>query len=248
LAQAFHYSNIWIVGHGWKGIAAGTGVLWSLAVEEHFYFVFPALFVTLHRFGIRGKRMAVAFWILCAVVLLWRTILVFYYHAPLDRTFIATDARFDSMLFGCALAVFRNPALDDTDRPLSPIWARVLLPLGLGLLLFTFLVRSNEFRDSVRYTLQGIGLYPIFVTAIRYPNAGFYRFLNLGFVRHLGVLSYSLYLGHHVIIDGVNKHLDAGTFPRAVLSLALVLVFSETMYRVVEKPCAKLRRRFSKVG
>src|SRR5262245_16296069 len=67
LAQAFHYSNIWIVGHGWRGIAAGTGVLWSLAVEEHFYLGFPALFVVLHRFGIRAKKMAIAFWMLCGV-------------------------------------------------------------------------------------------------------------------------------------------------------------------------------------
>jgi peptidoglycan/LPS O-acetylase OafA/YrhL len=248
LAQTFHYSNIFIAYTGWKGIAAGTGVLWSLAVEEHFYFVFPALFVALHRFGIRKKKMAIAFWAICAVVVVWRSILVFYFHSSIERTFIVTDARFDSMLFGCALAVFRNPALDDTERPLSPIWTRVLLPLGIALLLFTFGVRSNEFRESVRYTLQGVGLYPIFVTAIRYPGSGPYRFLNLGFVRHLGVLSYSLYLGHHVIIDGVNKHLDAGTFPRAVLALVLSLLFAETMYHVVEKPCAKLRRRFSKVG
>ncbi len=232
LAQVFHYSNIWIAGHGWKGIAAGTGVLWSLAVEEHFYLGFPALFVVLHRFGIRGKQMAITFWILCGVVLLWRTILVFYFHAPQDRTFIVTDARFDSMLFGCALAVFGNPALDDTERPLPPIWTRVLLPAGLAVLLFTFVVRSGDFRE----------------TAIRLPKSGVYRFLNIPFVRHLGVLSYSLYLGHHVIIDGVNKHVAAGTFPKAVLSLALSLLFAETMYRVVEKPCAKLRRRFSKVA
>src|SRR5262245_813608 len=100
--------------------------------------------------------MAIAFWMLCGVVLVWRTILVFVFHASIERTFIETDARFDSMLFGCALTVWRNPALDDTDKPLPPIWTRVLLPLGLGLLLFTFLVRSNDFRESVRYTLQKI--------------------------------------------------------------------------------------------
>jgi peptidoglycan/LPS O-acetylase OafA/YrhL len=36
-AQALHLANFWIVRHGYAGQPAGTGVYWSLAVEEHFY-------------------------------------------------------------------------------------------------------------------------------------------------------------------------------------------------------------------
>jgi peptidoglycan/LPS O-acetylase OafA/YrhL len=250
MSQALHYSNYWIIlAHSWSGIAAGTGVLWSLAVEEHFYLGFPALFVVLYRAGIREKKMALAFFAICAAVLVWRTILVFVLHAPLERTFIATDTRLDSMLFGCALAVWRNPALDDTDKPLSPLFARVLLPLGVVVLLGTFLIRSDDFRDSVRYSLQGLGLYPIFVTAIKYPRWIIYRFLNVGWVRHIGLLSYSLYLGHHVILYGVERYLGhAGELVVAVVALPLAVLFAEAMYHFVEKPCARLRRRFSKVS
>ena len=34
-AQFLHYANYWIVAHGYSGQALGTGVYWSLAVEEH---------------------------------------------------------------------------------------------------------------------------------------------------------------------------------------------------------------------
>jgi peptidoglycan/LPS O-acetylase OafA/YrhL len=247
MAQILQYSNFWFATHRWEGVAAGTGVLWSLAVEEHFYLAFPAIFVLLHRFGIRERKMAVAFWTICALVLAWRCVLVLALHSPTDRTFIMTDTRLDSMLFGCALAVWRNPALDDAGVPPSPVWMRVWLPLSLLCLLATFAVRAESFRETVRYSLQGAALYPIFVTAIRRPDWGLYRVLNLRIVRHLGVLSYSLYLGHLVILEIAWRHVTSALVQTAV-ALACVLVFAEAMYHFVEKPCASLRRRFSKVG
>src|SRR5262245_11036580 len=35
-AQWMHFANYWIVLNGYDGLAAGTVVYWSLAVEEHF--------------------------------------------------------------------------------------------------------------------------------------------------------------------------------------------------------------------
>jgi peptidoglycan/LPS O-acetylase OafA/YrhL len=210
--------------------------------------VFPALFVLLWKLGIRERKMAIAFYAICALVLAWRCILVFAFHAPYDRTFVMSDTRLDSILFGSALAVWRNPAIDGAGATPSPLWLRVFLPLGILGLVLGFVVRSEAFRETFRYSLQGISLHPIFVAAILFPKWGLFRFLNLGFVRHLGVLSYSLYLGHHVIIDLVFRHFEANVFARTAVALICVLIFSEAMYRFVEKPCAKLRRRFSHVA
>src|SRR5213075_526599 len=99
-------------------------------------------------------------------ILAWRLFLVYATHSPENRTYMASDTRFDSILFGCALALGMNPVLDRmpfTDRT----WRRVLLPLGVTLLLVTFVVRDFGFRETVRYTLQGIALVPVFVVAIR---------------------------------------------------------------------------------
>src|SRR5450432_3214918 len=46
LAQCFHFTNYYVIRHGWwDGIAPGTWVYWSLAVEEHFYFFFPLFYL-----------------------------------------------------------------------------------------------------------------------------------------------------------------------------------------------------------
>lgn len=246
-AQAFHYSNYWVISHGWDGLLGGTGVYWSLAVEEHFYLLFPALYALLLRAGLSRRAQHGVLVLLCALVMLRRCWIVFGLGEIGDYTYIASDARFDSMLFGCALAVWGNPALDfgrDVQKP-----SRKALLAGLGgflLLLLSFVVRNSAFRESVRYTLQGIGLYPLFFLAVRHPQMAVMRFLNWRPVRFVGTLSYSLYLLHQIVIYAVDRKLHVlPHFAQAVLSLALSFGLSLLVWRLVEQPCAKLRSRLT---
>ncbi|HET9958311.1 MAG TPA: acyltransferase, partial [Polyangiaceae bacterium] len=90
--QAAHLTNYYIIGHGWwTGLAPGTWVYWSLAVEEHFYFVFPLLYLWLRRKGLSGRGQALTLLSICALLLIWRIVLVYGLDAPKDRTYVATD-------------------------------------------------------------------------------------------------------------------------------------------------------------
>jgi peptidoglycan/LPS O-acetylase OafA/YrhL len=244
LAQSLHVSNYWFVWHGYAGSAAGTVPYWSLAVEEHFYLLFPLLFLGLSRLtSNRGK--ATAFWTLCAVVCAWRCVLVLVFGVPEDRTYMASDTRFDSILFGCALAMAMNPVFDrqsGSDR----LWKWVLLPAGLALLVITFVYRPPWFRETIRYTLQGIGLTPLFVAAIRFPTWPPFRFLNAKPVAFAGVLSYTLYLVHQVALYGVAFQVPAlSPVLRSFLALGMSFVAALAIHRFVEKPSARLRKRLS---
>jgi len=244
--QLGHLANYWAIRHGTDGTPLGTAVYWSLAVEEHFYLVFPFLFILLQRWlpgswRVQGRILLG----LCAGVLAWRLWLVFVDHAPLDRTYLASDTRIDSILFGCALAVGANPVLDPLRGSVA-LWKKVLLPLGMLLLLSTFLFRAPWYRETLRYTLQGIGLTPLFVMAMREPRWWPFRWLNLRWVRHVGLLSYSLYLVHHVVLYLCEHHLPSWHWTaRAVLSLAASLAIAQAIHRFIEKPCARLRRRLA---
>lgn len=245
LAQALHYSNYWLAFHGWDGIAPGTGVYWSLAVEEHFYLLFPALYGWMIRSRLTGTQQRNVLWGICAAVLVWRIVLIVFLGANSDRTYLTTDGRADSMLFGCALAVAGNPMLDDVPLRHSERRAMGALAVGLLALLGTFVYRNEVFRSTLRYSIQGMALYPVFVTGILFPQWLPFRLLNLRFVRFVGTLSYSLYLVHQVILFLVEGHVGGPHYFKAAFALIAAGLTSTAIWYTIEEPCARVRKRLS---
>jgi len=241
LAQFLHFANYWKVWRGMEGWPAGTSIYWSLAVEEHFYLIFPWLYLMLFR--VSSKTRAQILLLLCAATLCWRYYLVVHFNAPHLRTYAATDTRVDSLLFGCLLASWRNPALDEPGKAAGLFWKWVFLPLGVLMLLFSFVWRSEEFRTTLRYTVQGLALIPIFVVGIREPGWGPFPLLNLGWVRFAGTLSYSLYLIHQVVLFGLEAWVPAGPIVVGSLTLLFSVLLALAMHRYVELPSARLKKR-----
>jgi len=244
VAQFLHYFNLWIIHHGFDGVPDGTGVYWSLAIEEHFYAVFPALYALLLRAKLSGQKQRWVFLAICAAVLVWRCVLVFYFHEPSTRTYLGTDTRSDCLLLGCALAVAGNPMLDveqSTQRPSRALFAGLLIS---ALVLFvSFVVRTDEFRETLRYSLQIGALYWFFFAAIRYPAWGVFKLFNARPMRFLGKLSYSLYLVHQIVLGLAWHWLPFDGIPRLVLAFAVSLGLSWSIWLLVEKPCAQIRKR-----
>jgi len=244
-AQMLHYSNYWIIDHGYPGLPPGTGVYWSLAVEEHFYLLFPWVYSLIRRLRMSARAQAVFFWTLCLLVLVWRCVLVFKFHVSQDRTYMATDTRVDSILFGCALAVWCNPVRDGLILSESR-WKYIYTPGALMVFLGCLLVRDDSFRETLRYSLQGAALTILFIAAIRYDRWAPFRLLNTRLLVFIGLLSYSLYLLHYVVIAALQELLPGiSEFPRAVLALGISTFLAWLIYRAVEKPCAALRRRLT---
>jgi peptidoglycan/LPS O-acetylase OafA/YrhL len=246
LAQAAHLTNYYIIRYGWwKGIAPGTWVYWSLAVEEHFYVFFPLLYLWLRRHIASARHQALVLLALCVLVLAWRCVLVFYFHAWKDRTYLATDTRVDAILTGCILAVWRNPVLDEDqfdDKWFKWLW----LPLGAAAFLVSIVIRVPDFEQTFRYTLQSFGLLPLFVAAVRWHDTAVGRILNWSALRRLGVLSYSLYLMHTAVIWALEERTTWSPLSRGVAAFAILIVLATLIYRFVEKPCARIRRRLSR--
>jgi hypothetical protein len=65
-------------------------------------------------------------------------------------------------------------------------------------------------RSTIRYTLQGVALMPLFIAAIRFQRSLAVRILNFAWVRFLGVLSYALYLCHSIILEATIRTWASG--------------------------------------
>jgi peptidoglycan/LPS O-acetylase OafA/YrhL len=223
----------------------GTGILWSLAVEEHFYILFPLFMYGVFRFATsrpsigfaKARRALIAvFAMLCALALVWRLWLVTRPGFVEIRTYYGSDTRFDSILFGVLLALCYNPAR--LPRPAERTMMRprdwLLCGAGAALLLGTILYRQPEFRESLRYSLQGLALVPIFFYAVRYATAGPFKLLNTRLLARIGVLSYGIYLIHDVIISALPGNVQIPNFLRLLLGLGLAAGFAALIDRYVD--------------
>jgi len=242
-AQLFYAANYHQLYGDGRAVVEGQSVLWSLAVEEHFYFLYPFPFLWLSKL----RRLTAKLWVIVALLaagLGWRFVLKTLISVPDDHLYYATDARLDSILYGCLLSVLTQEGHVERLLPNSrrhAIWAE---GLGLLLLIFTLVYRSEMFRDTVRYSLQGIAFFPIFHYAVHAPHLPWHRWLNYGPIKTIGVYSYSIYLVHHVFIESLKGPFGV-TNILVVLALSSVLSwgYAAMIYRVIDQPLMRLRRR-----
>ncbi len=247
LAQLFYFANYFALFFDPTStqVPHGTGILWSLAVEEHFYLAFPLVFLLLAR-RVNTRTMAGVFIATCGVVLAWRFYLAAQPGFRVERTYFASDTRLDSILFGSIFALYfdvtgeRSRTADTTTRD------AVLFASGIAMLLATLVVRSVYFRETLRYTLQGIALMPLFYCAIVYADTPLFRPLNWPWMRRIGVYSYSIYLIHYIVIASVERNLPLGHELWFVLLAAgtLSVLYAAAVERWIESRLRVLRRRF----
>lgn len=220
-----------------SGIPIG---LWSLAVEEHFYIAFPLILALLTR-RLSFPLCAAAIAIACVIVLGIRIWEAQRLH-DLGPINLWTHTRMDSILFGSILALWNNPVLDKSS--VLPSGAAGYL-IATALLVPSFTIRDEAFRQTYRYTIQGCGLLILFNTAIR-DTGWVAAVLNSKVMRLIASLSYTLYLVHvgFVLafspIDG--RHSILATLAAFAASVAYALL----MHRYVEQPLNDYRRRIER--
>lgn len=233
------------------------GHLWSLAVEEHFYIIWPFLLT----FLMPGHRRPItALATILVVCLVWKIAISTLGILPTHYIEYATDTRFDSIAYGCLCAfIFRYyPTIFNSSRQLR--WAALIL--GACLLLIPMAGRSlfgseTLFQSAGRYSIQGIGFIMVFYYLYSTKSNFAVNVLERPALRFIGRSSYGAYIWHYALIYGFSQVVGFRK-PEDLPILYQCLCFSFAMIaavamghisaRVFLSPFAPIRRRFGSVA
>lgn len=223
--------------------AKGFNVLWSLAVEEHFYMIFPLVYVAY----MRGKVRLVHIWMMLAAFLVWRLVNLHLLSVPPNDIYMRSDTRFDSILWGCLLALWHQTGVAERYFPDRALPRAAIIAVALAVILVCFVWRSPDFRETWRYSLQGAALLPLFHYAVRRPDLLPFRPLNWKPLMVIGAWSYSIYLIHYVVLINMEFHgvRPASPLVAAVVTLIVASAYAALVSRLVEDPVRGLRRRLT---
>lgn len=241
LSQYLHLGNYYVIA-GAGSMMQGTVVYWSLAVEEHFYFLLPAAFVLMNRARWSFRTQATALLVTSAAVLAWRCALVYGMHVSPDRTFYATDTRLDALLIGCAAALVANPVTSDRADVGR---TRQLAAIGVVALLGSVVVRDASFLETFRYSIQALGVLSVVRYVVLEPASWVGRLLNSRPLVWLGGISYAFYLVHFVILLDIEDHLGGNQLAAGVVSLPVCSAVAFALHRMVDPMSARMKRRWS---
>jgi peptidoglycan/LPS O-acetylase OafA/YrhL len=209
--------------------------LWSLAAEEQFYIVWPAvLFVVLRaRLHLATVVLAVALALMTAQQL----------RLYLDGTWwprleYGIDTRSTSILVGCLLAVL----LATGARPTVERIGRIVGPVGVGALLLLVFVDLGKTIYAGPLLVAGLASAVLIVRAL--DDASWVaRGLSLPPLVFLGRISYSLYLWHIPILSLFGV-LHPNFAPMVVPALATALACATASHYFVERPFLRRKKRF----
>lgn len=214
--------------------------LWSLAVEEQYYIVWPLLFAAMMRLW----RPRLVLLVTLGGALASALLMAFLFAPNVDpsRIYYGTDTRATGLLLGSALAFcwrpWQRPAQEERLGVGFALDVAGLAALTLLAVLFLRLTETSAFLYRGGFVLSGAAAAALIAVAV-HPDAHVVpRILGVRPLRWLGTRSYAIYLWHWPVITATRPGLDTPLDGLALLAfrLGVTLALAELTYRLVETP------------
>ncbi|MXV17438.1 acyltransferase family protein [Hufsiella ginkgonis] len=233
-------------------VLAGVGHLWSLAIEEQFYMMWPVLVYFTTKTSLRNISIG-----LIIFSLVTRLYLKFVAGWGIDAIFLFTPARLDTLSFGCLAAIAVRSEVKINYRLMNYVFY-----LLVGVAVVFYAVHGLKYSDAEKptfmlsYTLSGM-MFGVLILMLQSSYPVFYRGLFVNkFLLFLGKYSYALYMFHPIIRFVMAKLLGKPVMVHGsevpwiigftLICIAISIIISQISWHLYEKQFLKLKDRFFK--
>ena len=226
------YSDSWLYGH-----------YWSISVEEQYYIIFPSIL----------KRASLKTYILFLLSFLGVILLISYFSGYFFSFktntskhdvghyvhYIVFLTKFDGIIIGSLFSIiaFKQFITYKITKPLKYISC-----LTIPVLIFLI----AKFSDSIwNMPVISVLVCVLINMNLTYSDDYVFRFLNSKLMKHIGVLSYSLYIWQQ-LFTFIRPWAHAFPYSDSlILNMVALYVVAYVSYNYFEKPFFKLRAKYA---
>ena len=210
----------------------GPNHFWSLAVEEHFYLIWPLIIYYLD-----FKKIKYLIFVFLIFQPLLRIILI---NQKVDVYYL-TFTRLDELLYGCLLAIYELENKKISKKELSLVLVLSLVFLALFLI---FSGSSNIIIQGFKYSFFGY-LFFVLVGFVALNKSDKLYFLKSKILAYTGKISYGLYMFHpfvfyYYFLYNSTKY----SIVSFIACFGITYLISSLSYYLFEKPILNLKKYF----
>jgi len=220
-------------------LSSPLGHMWSLSIEEQFYWVWPAfLWFVLRRH--------VATWKLVALTIslgVASQALVLYqlaHHASISRIYYGSDTHLQGLVWGAVAAfLFARIRRDGGTSALVARLLAILSPIALVVILIcSHTVGSHSsFLNNGAFVLVAICVSVLLLHLATSTTSMIARLFSWGPVIFFGQISFSLYLWHYPIFRFITRNtVDLAHYSLFAVRVAVTIIVATISYFLIERP------------
>lgn len=208
--------------------AAGPEHYWSLAVEEHFYLLWPLVIYLVHPKNI-GKLIGISF-------LLIFVLKYFMLNAGLSINNF-TFTRIDQIMMGSYLAILELDGFFNRNGALKKIAFIGLSILPIGAIVYFLKDHFYYLKEMMKYPILSLFFFSIIGSlVILDENHIVNRILSGKILQYLGRISYGIYVWHVLALDILREfYISKILIVDLMLTFCLTIIFAHFSYYYFEK-------------
>lgn len=267
LSQTFFLWNWSQIFVGDKGIIPGSGVVWSLSVEEQFYIIIALTWAIVSRV-IRFNPIKILFYIylflfvvstFTRVYLSYGTQYVRNSFGDIPRLYYGTDARIGAIAVGGLVAIILCGEFGEHfhKKWAQPFSDKKTIYVVFLMSILSVSIHNWHFLDTLKFSLQEVAFGFLIAHLVLQKNSSpFYisRILRLKIFQMIGRSSYSIYLVHSALFHLCNSLIpktglvSLSYFLLGAMKIILAIILGKVCHELFDAPFEAYRQKYRVVN